>query len=130
MSQILCSAAAGRPRLFSDGPTMWNALTTMVGYLNSEGYCYNNNCHVRPLLMPSPHLQLFACNPCVAEHVLHAVSMVPTTADAAAWLVSCLLHFDGVSLSVLAFFATCNCSVNSGCISMPPRLHYACPLII
>ena len=40
-------AAAGRPRLFSDGPTMWNSLTTSVGYLNAEGYCYNNKCHVR-----------------------------------------------------------------------------------
>lgn len=25
---------------------MWNALTTMVGYLNSEGYCYDSKCHV------------------------------------------------------------------------------------
>lgn len=46
-SKLCCAAAAGRPRLFSDGPTMWNALTTMVGYLNSDGYCYNDKCHVR-----------------------------------------------------------------------------------
>ena len=40
-------AAAGRPRLFSDGPNMFNSLTTVVGYLNAEGYCYNGKCHVR-----------------------------------------------------------------------------------
>ena len=32
---------------------MFNAITTVVGYLNAEGYCYNGRCHVRTLpLMP------------------------------------------------------------------------------
>lgn len=54
------AAAAGRPRLFSDGPTMWNALTTMVGYLNSDGYCYNGKCHVSTSL-PTPTLTPLFC---------------------------------------------------------------------
>ncbi|BDA48323.1 hypothetical protein COCOBI_11-5840 [Coccomyxa sp. Obi] len=48
---LYCPVAAGRPRLFSDGPTMWNALTTMVGYLNSEGYCYDSKCHRFPIVL-------------------------------------------------------------------------------
>ena len=59
-------AAAGRPRLFSDGPNMFNAITTVVGYLNAEGYCYNGKCHVRTLpLIPRISLAcLPACSVC------------------------------------------------------------------
>ena len=39
-------AASGRPALFADGPTMFNALSNVVGYLNAEGYCNANRCHV------------------------------------------------------------------------------------
>lgn len=46
-------AAAGRPRLFSDGPTMFNALTNSVGYLNAEGYCNGAKCHVSALVTAS-----------------------------------------------------------------------------
>lgn len=50
---VLC-AASGRPKLFSDGPTMFNALSSVVGYLNAEGYCNSDKCHVG-----------FLCSPCV-----------------------------------------------------------------
>ena len=43
---VLLPAAAGRPRLFADGPTMFNALSNVVGYLNAEGYCNADKCHV------------------------------------------------------------------------------------
>jgi hypothetical protein len=46
---------------------MWNALTTMVGYLNQEGYCANNKCHVSAPLSGSPlqwpSIQQPTCSP-------------------------------------------------------------------
>ncbi len=42
---VSCTAS-GRPKLFSDGPTMFNALSSVVGYLNAEGYCNSDKCHV------------------------------------------------------------------------------------
>lgn len=32
---------------------MFNALSNVVGYLNAEGYCNANRCHVSPPLSPA-----------------------------------------------------------------------------
>ncbi|CAL5224001.1 g6619 [Coccomyxa viridis] len=48
---LYCPAAAGRPRLFADGPTMFNALSNVVGYLNAEGYCNADKCHRFPIVV-------------------------------------------------------------------------------
>ena len=41
---------------------MFNALSNVVGYLNAEGYCNANRCHVSPPLSPAhEHFQDEAC---------------------------------------------------------------------
>ena len=61
-------AAAGRPRLFSDGPTMFNALSSVVGYLNAEGYCNNDKCHVS--LPQNSSMHSYDMHPVDCSHIV------------------------------------------------------------
>ena len=46
---------------------MFNALSNVVGYLNAEGYCNANRCHVSfPLSLADKHYQDEACPLCAS----------------------------------------------------------------